>query len=106
MKKKFLFSFIAIFFLICTPFSAQSGWKRGGTAYSYQKRKHVQKQIKSFNGMRISATHAPFQVMLIESTKTTIRISFNAPLNPASIKKENILINDIPLDDSADFRFN
>lgn len=61
---------------------------------------------QAFNGMRLSKNHEPFQVVLIESTKTSIFVTFNIPLNPISLKWKNILINGNALDKTSEIKFN
>ena len=62
--------------------------------------------LRSFNGMRFSSNHAPFQVAFIESTNESILVTFNIPVDPASLKAKNIFINGAPLEKSATLRFN
>lgn len=44
--------------------------------------------------------------MLIESTKTTVAVTFNIPVNPLSLNQKNILINGEPLTRANKIRFN
>ena len=59
----------------------------------------------SFNGMRLSLVHDPFQVVIIETNTDSLRIFFNIPVNPASLRTKGIFINDESLDKSAELKF-
>ena len=67
------------------------------------------KNTQSFNGMRISSEHEPFQVVLISADEKSITVIFNIPINPGTFRKTNIFINGVSLDTfdkKAQIRFN
>lgn len=67
------------------------------------------KSIHSFNGMRIARTQEPFQVIFIDANQSFVRIIFNSPVNPNTVRKKDIFINGLSLeefDQNAKIRFN
>lgn len=62
--------------------------------------------IHAYNGLRFSTTHGPFRVAFIESTDESILVTFNVPVDSSSLKRQNILIDGLPLKESTPLRFN
>ena len=85
-----------------------SGSDRGGGNFRPAPRRSSSKSrdTQAFNGMRVSKSHDPFQVVVIEVKEKSIFVSFNICTNSRSFKKENILLNGVPLDEATKTRFN
>lgn len=91
MKEIIRYFFILSLFFACShPFFAQP----------------AKTVTKSYNGMRIAQKHEQFQVVYIDSTRDSISVTFNVPVNTTSIKKKNILVNNTPLSRFNSLKFN
>ena len=121
MSRKLLISLIAIFSLnfalLAQPGSGGGPGGPGGPGGGFGGRgghgepaprmsaPNMKHSTHSFNGMRLSLVHDPFQVVLIETNTDSLRIFFNIPVNPASLRTKGILINNESLDRSAELKF-
>lgn len=104
-KRSVILSVLSLLIVSLCSAQVRKGAFLGSSGPSDSRKKPCHK-LQSFNGMRISPTQDPFQVVLIESTKNMVAVTFNIPINPASFTQENILINDEPLSKSNKIRFN
>lgn len=107
-KRSVVFSVLSIMLVSLSPAQANKGIMFYSNAFTASKgsRQKPRQKINSFNGIRLLPAHDPFQVVLIESTKNTVIVTFNIPVNPLSFNYKNILINDEPLTESNKIRFN
>lgn len=103
-KRKRSVIFFVLSLMLISPGCAKA--KRVVSSGSSGNRQKPPQKLRSYNGLRFSPTHDPFQVVLIESTKTTVAVTFNIPVNPLSLNQKNILINGEPLTRANKIRFN
>ncbi len=107
-KRSVVFSVLSIILVSLSPAQANKGIMFYSNAFTASKgsRQKPRQKINSFNGIRLLPVHDPFQVVLIESTKNTVIVTFNIPVNPLSLNQKNILINGEPLTRANKIRFN
>ena len=65
-----------------------------------------QENSQSYHGMRMTSDQSTFEVVFISTENGTIQLGFSIPVNPSSIKAENIILNGTPLSKETPIKFN
>ena len=60
----------------------------------------------SYHGKRVGTNQTPFEIVFISTENGIIQLGFSIPVNPQSLKPENILLNKKPLSKDTAIKFN
>ena len=72
--------------------------QNNANANSYSYTQNQSSDAYLYHGKRIYASHEPFCVVLVKSTKSELQIMFNLPIDPRTFTHESIFVNGKPLD--------
>jgi len=61
---------------------------------------------QSYHGKRVSSNQTPFEIVFISTENGIIQLGFSIPVNPQSLKPENIYLNRKPLNKDTTIKFN
>ena len=66
----------------------------------------AQEDSQSYHGKRMSSNQTSFEIVFISTENAIIQLGFSIPVNPQSVKAENIILNGRPLSQDTTIKFN
>lgn len=66
----------------------------------------AQSDSQSYHGKRMNSNGSAFEIVFISTENGIIQLGFSIPVNPQSVRPENIFLNGNPLNNNTAIKFN